>query len=62
MNERLAVSDFSAAFSYPMVRDLEARQHAFIGLAAHYDLFVNLGAVPARRASSVAPIEALRYE
>ncbi|HUL81629.1 MAG TPA: ABC transporter permease, partial [Gammaproteobacteria bacterium] len=39
----LAVADWQAAFSYPMFRDLEARQEPFTGLAAHYDFLVNLG-------------------
>jgi putative ABC transport system permease protein len=39
----LAVGDMQAAFSYPMLRDLEARQDAFTGLAAHYDFFADLG-------------------
>jgi predicted permease len=39
----LAVADWSAAFSYPMFRDLEAKQQPFTGLAAHYDFLVNVG-------------------
>jgi predicted permease len=39
----IAVADWEAAFSYPMFRDLEARQQPFTGLAAHYDFFANLG-------------------
>src|SRR5262252_3563224 len=39
----LAVSDWQAAFSYPMFRDLEARQQPFTGLAAHYDFLANVG-------------------
>jgi predicted permease len=39
----IAVADWDAAFSYPMFRDLEARQQPFTGLAAHYDFFANIG-------------------
>src|SRR5262245_622080 len=39
----LAVGDWQATFSYPMFRDLEARQEVFTGLAAHYDFLVNIG-------------------
>jgi predicted permease len=39
----LAVGDWDAVFSYPMFRDLEARQQPFTGLAAHYDFFANIG-------------------
>jgi predicted permease len=39
----LAVADWDAVFSYPMFRDLEARQQPFTGLAAHYDFLANIG-------------------
>jgi predicted permease len=35
--------DCDSIFSYPMFRDLEARQRAFIGIAAHYGFEANLG-------------------
>jgi len=39
----LAVNNWDAAFSYPMFRDLEAKQQVFTGVAAHYDFLVSIG-------------------
>src|SRR5262245_38923736 len=39
----LAVSNLNSVFSYPQLRELEARQDVFTGLAAHYDFLANLG-------------------
>ena len=38
----LAIGDFQAQFSYPMFRELEARQTGFIGLAGHSDFVANV--------------------
>jgi predicted permease len=38
----LAVNDWNSTFSYPALRELEARQDVFTGLAAHYDFLANL--------------------